>query len=38
MSAVMIKAVADLVAAYTGQARAIDRNTVPQPDGPRQAG
>jgi hypothetical protein len=27
----MIKAVADLVAAYTGQARVIDRNIQPAP-------
>lgn len=28
----MVKAVADMVAAYTGQARVIDRNTIRQPD------
>ena len=31
MGAVMVKAVADMVAAYTGQARVIDRNTQPAP-------
>jgi len=32
MGAVMVKAVADMVAAYTGQARVIDRNTQAPPD------
>jgi hypothetical protein len=31
MGAVMVKAVADMVAAYTGQARVIDRNTQAGP-------
>jgi hypothetical protein len=31
LSAVMVKAVADMVAAYTGQARVIDRNTLRPP-------
>jgi len=31
MGAVMVKAVADMVAAYTGQARVIDRNAQAAP-------
>jgi hypothetical protein len=34
VGAVMVKAVADMVAAYTRQAEAIDRNVAPAPAAP----